>query len=327
MDSESLVLLALKKLACTQKELARQLGVSPTQITKWKNGEYISGDMEDRLRALAGIGEMHPKFVLWAGSIEDAEKWDKLIHFLAEEAREEAETGYDTYPLIDDLGLLCWDSFDVLKQMGVELPKKFPEELDIPYGTEDDEQGDVYFEKLFEVIRRNPYSDLIYKIFLSLNDVYGFYAAYVAPIVDDDNLDLSEIGMEIESCLMELAATKVDVDPAFASNFRKFKYNVYKKYKEWLGEVKEKAFRAGIPLRAELEDMVYASHDELGHEAEAMSLGLVSGRLHPDIYMNELLVGMRAIHQVLPAILKKLNIDESEFQLDTSEFYIDAGRR
>ncbi len=118
MDSEALVLLALKKLGCTQKELARRLGVSPTQITKWKNGEYISTDMENRLRALAGIGDKHPKFILWAGSVEEAEKWDKLIHFLAEEAREEAETGYDTYPLVDDLGLLCWHTFHTLEADG-----------------------------------------------------------------------------------------------------------------------------------------------------------------------------------------------------------------
>jgi hypothetical protein len=37
--------------------------------------------------------------------------------------------------------------------------------------------------------------------------------------------------------------------------------------------------------------------------------------------MNELLVGMRVIHQVLPAIMKKLGIDE-EFQLNTSELQI-----
>ncbi len=37
------------------------------------------------------------------------------------------------------------------------------------------------------------------------------------------------------------------------------------------------------------------------------------------IYMNELLVGMMVIHQVLPAIMKKLVIDEEEFRLDRSE--------
>ncbi len=45
-------------------------------------------------------------------------------------------------------------------------------------------------------------------------------------------------------------------------------------------------------------------------------------RLHPDIYMNELLQGMRIIHQVLPAIMKKLGIDEKDFTLDRSELYI-----
>ena len=56
----------------------------------------------------------------------------------------------------------------------------------------------------------------------------------------------------------------------------------------------------------------------MSHEAEAESLGFNAGRIHPDIYMNELLVGMRVIHQVLPAILKKLGIEE-EFKLDDSE--------
>ncbi len=64
--------------------------------------------------------------------------------------------------------------------------------------------------------------------------------------------------------------------------------------------------------------MVHRSSDELGYEAEAESLGFNSSRIHPDIYMNELLCGMRVIHQVLPAIMKKLGIDE-EFKLDESE--------
>jgi len=56
-----------------------------------------------------------------------------------------------------------------------------------------------------------------------------------------------------------------------------------------------------------------------GHEAEAESLGFNSLHIHPDIYMNALLSGMRAIHQVLPAIMRKLGIDK-DFELDESEF-------
>jgi hypothetical protein len=35
-----------------------------------------------------------------------------------------------------------------------------------------------------------------------------------------------------------------------------------------------------------------------------------------------LLQGMRTIHQVLPAIMKKLGIDEKDFALDRSELFI-----
>ena len=68
--------------------------------------------------------------------------------------------------------------------------------------------------------------------------------------------------------------------------------------------------------------MVNDDHDSLGHTAEAEALGFNAARLHPDIYMNELLEGMRIIHQVLPAIMKKLGMDEKDFTLDRSELYI-----
>lgn len=122
----------------------------------------------------------------------------------------------------------------------------------------------------------------------------------------------------IEPGLVDLAATKVDVDKDFAPHFGRFRANVRTDYEKWIGVVKDRAFQAGIPLRAELMNLVYDSSDELSHKAEAESLGFNTGRIHPDIYMNELLVGMRVIHQVLPAILKKLGIEE-EFKLDPSE--------
>ncbi len=315
MGSEAFVQLALETLSCSQKELALRLGVSPTQISKWKNGEHMSNEMEDKIRAMINIGDKHPEFVLWAGSVEAANKWEKLIHFLSEAADENAETGYNTDPLCDELGLLCWQTFHTLKDMGVDLPKMFPNELDIDYGE--------YSDDLWDLIDGNLCSSLIYKIYKSLTNVYGFYAAYVSDLDLDGELDL--MGTEaanIEPCLLDLAASKIDIEEVqcLATKFREFRHQTQTEYEKWLNIVKERAFRAGIPLRAELLNMVYESDGALGQEAERESLGFNSSRLHPDIYMDELLRGMRVIHQVLPAIMKKLGMED--FKPDESKLWI-----
>jgi transcriptional regulator with XRE-family HTH domain len=311
--SNALVQLALDLLACSQKELALQLGVSPTQISKWKKGEHMSEEMADKLRLLTEIGDLNPEFVVVTGSVAAATKWSKLIKLLADYAHDAAETGYDTAPLTEYKEELPWQTFYTLLQMGVQLPQAFPAELDIDYDAGE------HAEALWHLVDDNPYASLIYSIYKSLTDVWGFYAAYVYPLVFDDELDVyGEVGGDIDSYLMDLAAAKLQEAPAIALNFAQFRWETMKNYEKWLGVVKEKAFRAGVPLGAELLNMVYDSTDELGQEAEAESLGFNKRRLHPDIYMNELLTGMRVIHQVLPTILKKLGIEE-EFQLDTSE--------
>ena len=314
MNSEELVELALRSLKCSQKDLALRLGVSPTQISKWKKGEHLSYEMSEKLRTIANVGDKIPSFVLLAGSLDDANKWERLIGFLAETASGEAETGYDTAPLEDELVLLCAHTFDALKELGIELPKSFPEELDIDYDHADETQFGLLVEE-------NPYSALIYRIFLSLNDVYGFYAAYVSGLIHDEDLELGGTAADdIEPHLVHLAACKTEVDETFAPHAAVFKRKLLGEYETWLTFVKDRAFRAGIPLRAELLRLVYKTSGELGHEAEAESLGFNSSRIHPDIYMNELLEGMRVLHQVLPAIMKKVGM-ENEFQLNSEDLY------
>ena len=323
--SQAWVELALKTLRCSQKELALRLGVSPTQISKWKSGEHMSLDMAEKFQAVVDIGDDRPEFVLWAGSLADALKWDRLIHFLADQARDSAETGYDTYPLLDELapGLLCVDVSDALRGMGVEPPKSFPPELDRYFSSDaDNDASDVPDNsQLWELLEANAYSAIIRDIFESLNNVWGFYAAYVEDVADDDGGSLYDTKSNIEACLIDLAACKIDVDEKFAPKIRTFRHQVMRDYEEWLTTVKDAAFRAGAPLRAELLDMVAGDTEELGHAAEAESLGFNSTRLHPDIYMNELLVGMRIIHQVLPAILKRLEIND--FKVDQSHLHIE----
>lgn len=318
MNSD-LIHLALKLLKCNQKSLAERLDVSPSQITKWKRGEYMSWDMSQKIEDILDLKGMDPTIVLMSGSIEHATHWMSLIHYLAELANAASETGYDTLYFSDDLEMLGWRTFHTLRNMGVTLPPSFPNELQIINLKLDD---DEHFERVYETIIENPYSHLIYKIYLKLNDVYGFCAAYVNDILWEDKLDLFESeACNIETHLMDLAASKLDEDEndiVIALDFQKFKYQTKASFETWLTIVKKAAIQHNIPLKAELLDLVYKPSGQLGHHAEREALGFNEGNLHPDIYMNELLTGMRIIHQVLPVILKKLDIYD--------EFYIDDGK-
>lgn len=296
------------------------MGVSPAQISKWKKGEYISTEMRDKLREMAGVDDMDPELVAIAGSKEDAKKWIVLIRYLADIAASATETGYDTPPLEEDVNnddcLLFLNTLHVLQEMGVPIPHPFPLELDIDF---EDEDAD-------EAIWSNGIASLIYDMFKALTNVYGFYAAFALKIVYDDDLDLSETpAWELEYDLLSLAASKLEIDAKKFPQFPRFKRRIETGAAKKLDFLKEQAFRAGIPLRAELLDLAYAPHEDLGHAADCESLGFNSKmQLHPDIYMNELLTGMRVLHQVLPVIMNKLGIDQ-EFELDTSELNL-AGK-
>lgn len=318
MDSDALIELALEKLGCTQQTLAKRLGVSPTQVSKWKgNGtEHMSSEMEKKIKALAGLDEgADAGFIRRAGGATEAEKWERLIHYLAELAEAGSETGYDTDPLTC-VGQLTWlpgQTLELLHKLGVKIPRPFPKKWDFDYGKAS--------ERKIETLLEEPLVELISAGFKALTNLYGFHAAFVSGLMNDPALeDEYEDAIEIEDRLLDLAFCKAEFDTEFdrslTPNFKKFNYETLKDYRTMLATLKERAMRAGIPLKAELLNLVYDSADDCGQQADAESMGFNDDRLHPDIYMNELLVSSRLIHQVLPKILEKLDI---KFTVDDSD--------
>ena len=291
-SSKALVKLALKKLNYSQNQLAEMLGVSASQISKWKNhDEYISKEYEDKLKEACNIGLVSAELILRFGSKENAFEWDKLFRMLAENAQENNETSYNCPQLMDyDVCDISFKISNILDDLGINLPQEMPKHLQ--------EDSDDLFE--------DKYVKIISDIFESFTALDGFFHAYFQELGNND--DIFENLMEIEETLLNFAACKIDIDTELAPNLRNYKYTWLKEYREAIDKIKYKAICANLPLREELMSLIDAEIGELSAAAEREAFGFNKRQIHPDIYMNEVIMGMRAIHVVLPEIMKKLNI-------------------
>ena len=290
-DPEVLVTLALRILNCSQKELGLMLGVSAPQISKWKNqNDHMSMANEDKIRELCQIGEVPEILVLDSGSLENAEKWDKLFRYLADHCLEIEDCSWDCAPLMDFFAIseqLC----ETFRDLGVEFPKKIPTLL----GDDDSD-----FEDFF----KNPHVQMITNIFSAHIAIFDFFSAYFQNFTDDD--ETSDVAHELESNLFSLAVCKADLDPKIAPNYKKYKYTELKWFKNEIVKIKSCAVKSNLPLREELNKLVTDTLGELTTAAEREAFGFNMDQQHPDIYINELLEGMREIRQELREIKEKL---------------------
>lgn len=325
MKSSALLNVVLNELNCTQAYIADKLKVSRAQVSKWKAGESMSDEMHIKLCELASLPhDCDPELILLVGGVEQSVKWIKLIEYLATLAKEGAETGYRTEPLEMPLGadFLACSVLDALSNAGATIPSIFPEELDFDYERLTDIDSDEW-ELKHQALERNPWSIIIEECFYALNDLYGFYAAFIHDEVYDLlDLDLATTPSSIENIpwgLIDLALAKVTPNYELCPKFDAFAFRTTANYTEWLEELKLLCFQNNIPLKAEVMHLVHKEHGAVGAEAESESLGFNSSKIHPDIYMDELLKGMRLIHQVLPAICKKLDISPDELNINRDE--------
>lgn len=310
MASANLILLALRSRACSQKELAGELGVSAAQVSKWKSGEYMSLEMQRKLKVIAEIGDRDPDVVYWTGCNEQADKWYGLIKHLASEASTHSDCSYVPYPLLEDEEFMVWKVLHSLTAAGMSIPEQFPQEIDFDYNC--DYEGNI---DRFEVLYYgNAYSSLIYRALKALAQLFDFYRAYVRNIIDNDRLKLFDSpACNIEPGLFDMAVVKtVKDDSSLLLNIKQFRSETLTNYRDWFELVKHRAIEHSIPLKAELMDFINDEPELLAHKAEAEALGFNSGRLHPDIYMNEILESQRVIRRVLPVICQKLGICDDQ---------------
>ncbi len=184
----------LKTLNCTQTELAEKLGVSRSQITRWKQGDQMSGPKAELARNLLGWDDgVDPEGIRITRSLENYAKWKRCFYSIALHCRE-PDDYYSCNHKFEDLDEF-WEgmyseTLRVLDEIGVRFPKEFPKKIELDrycdlmryYNSEDEwhEESETYEggadewflrfeEKIKSSVKENPICKLVYRIYEGSN--------------------------------------------------------------------------------------------------------------------------------------------------------------
>ena len=326
MQSSSFyVSFALNTLNCSQKTLATMLSVSPTQITKWKKDEHMSESMRNQILSLVGVdaNEVDPELVAYAGSLEEANRWVSYFEQMAENSRENAEHSYSCDVFTDDQ-YLCYSLpmhfINLLQSIGFEVPKTLPNYFTAEYPDEelDDGESDATFDN-YENTMSHPLTSLITCTFDALVDIAPVYSMYILPIGDElieNHIEEGSIVFDIYHSLIELALlrgieNKINdyKDLYRTTAFFNFKSEILSWFNKSLYNLKKLAYKENIPMEYDIAALANESSGELGMHVEAKSFGFGEHKIHPDVFMDEIIKSQRVLHFILPKILEKLDIE------------------
>ena len=295
--STAAISLALTSLNCNQRELAEKLGVSAAQVSKWKKGEPMSSAMLTRLQDLAGLADLDPDFVNRVGGTKAARQWASFIKVVGATAFEFDNNAQD---LLDELnnGVLIHFVMNALAEMGVDIPKPFPYTLTASLQRSD---GALEWEEHPEPIAR-----VIFEMLSAYAGHKNFFWKFFDELSDPVKCSAYEDVADLESSLLFLAAIKLEDVPSDPATYARFVSKVLDEMQALINEIKVAVFADGLPFRQELSYLVDLSPEELSAVIEDEHLDFTQ-RVHPDVYMDELLKGVQGVADALPALFKRLD--------------------
>lgn len=294
-----LIKLALQLLSCSQQQLATMLSVSPTQITKWKQNEYMSIEMEEKIRELIGIGTLNPIFILSFLSTEKAKNWIELIIAITRKA--EKEYSNKLAPLSNqEIETITAQFLEALYDLNYPLPIPYPDKLDS--FIQDD---DIRHHLLNEWTENNDFCALIHQFFSSFLRTYGFYTEHIENIKNTfPTSPLSDAIAELKAQIAHLSIINSHSILQSLPSFYEYQTRTQEYCTDLLNSIKKEAFKRHFSLDVELMDLLDNSSPNLEKNAQH-----TPEKQHPDIYMDEMLQHMRFMRAALTAILEKLEID------------------
>lgn len=227
-----------------QKDIAAKLNVSTTQISKWKNGEYISFDKKEELEKLAGIVEYN---IEWTKVVKTQENSNLWVEYL------EKITEYCDYDVDVDKEITI-NLLQSIVEFGIYLPSKPPKE-DIESKIDDDSISKYFYLLKYAI---ENYSQISYWC-----DIF---------IKDYEKDDLLETMLEIHDYAFLLAIINIDENYLQKFKYNKTKFNTTKEQtkrelKQSIDAYCKEILKAGLPIITDYFDMLKRDPQWLEDEA------------------------------------------------------------
>ncbi len=346
-DSSEYIEIALKLLNCNQKELAAKLGVSPAQVTKWKQGEKMSAEMQHRIITLADLDPNYEhvasltKLIALTGSIECAQAWVGLIEYLSDNLATETDIKFlcgtvvdakFTVPeshapvveprylwgeLLDDDYVVSEQVVGLLTSVGLDLTA-FPSQFNLEWVNYESELRKDY-DDILRIIESIPMLDLIQHMLATYYIVRDWVSTYIEPTLEAlaDSVPLgNKVVVDFYGSLMPIALTKLPWEGLSCvpdtPDFAKAMMHAETVSASNVKRLKLLVAEAGLPFLAEYNDLVTLHRGHLEEDSLRTPLSNTPDEGHPDIYQNELLRKTRENNAMLRLVCEKLGVSEGD---------------
>jgi len=250
MKKKNLIDLVISKTGLNQTSIAKELGVSRAQISKWKAGEFIPFDRSGALSKLAG---MFTDDIQWLELVENQKNADAWIKYISD-INERCDS-----PVVELTDMPDHYAPKILKELneaGINLPSCPPVLV---------EEESAFYGEL-------DLSDLLFE-FLEHYHIYESWSSRhlmgLDEYVDDKfQSEIYEITAEINYFASAMAISCISTDHLSAVNGDKNKFRTFIKKAEYdcqdqIRQLCDELVRHGIPLTINYYDFINKSANYL----------------------------------------------------------------
>ena len=175
-----------KNKALKQKDIAKKLGVTTGQISKWKQGEYIASERKEELNKLAGLFGHNTEWAVLSKTKANSDAWFKYVLWHS------SNELVSNREIEDEGDLKIPNIFILLSQLGMSIPSKAPQVNEI---QSDDYKWTAFDMAMSKILRS-------YGILVEWND------KHFADLVSD--IEIYEIVKRIQSEAINVALLNVE---------------------------------------------------------------------------------------------------------------------